>query len=113
MMKFFKQPIGIIGIIVLSAVVIGGIFLATRSSGPNFEFATAERKDVIQEVSVIGRVEPAAKVELAFEITGKVGQIHKNVGDRIEVGDLVMSLERHFVLEMIFMKERMKIGGQK
>lgn len=81
--------ISIIGIIGLT-IVIYSFF--TKDSGPKYEFITAEIKDIIQEVSVTGQVQPAEDVSLAFEATGKLATLNATIGDQVTKSQLLMQL---------------------
>ena len=54
---------------------------------------TIKRGDVIQEVSVTGRVKSSSAVELAFEKSGRVSSVYALVGERVEVGKLLAEVE--------------------
>ena len=44
-------------------------------------------------VSVVGRISPWREVALAPEISGRVEDIHVDIGDRVDAGDVVLSVE--------------------
>jgi len=79
---------GLVGL----GLVFGGYAYARREKSPAYDFVRAERKDVAQEVSVTGRVEPAAEVELAFERSGKVARVNAMVSDRVAAGQILVTL---------------------
>jgi HlyD family secretion protein len=53
----------------------------------------AERKDIIQEVSVTGRVEPVRSVNLAFDRGGRIASTPADIGDSVKAGQVLISLE--------------------
>lgn len=81
----------IISVVVL-AVMVGGIFFFTKTKKSNYEFAIVQRTDLTQEVSVTGKVEPADKVDLAFNSEGRVSNIYVNVGDEVYRGQMLARL---------------------
>ncbi len=90
MKKFFKKPIVII---VTAIILIGaGYLIFGRSKEPAYEFTTAQRGDIIQEVSVTGRIKPAHDVDLAFENGGRVSRIFVDIGDNVAVGQKLVQL---------------------
>lgn len=93
MMNFIKKPIGIISIIVVLGLVAGGYFYFGGGEKPAFDIAEAKRSDLIQEVSVTGRVKPARSVELAFEKSGKVSAVYADVGKQVSAGQTLVVLE--------------------
>ncbi len=86
-----KKRITIIIIVIL--IIIGGYFYFTRDKGPQYQFAVAQKGTLIQEVSVTGKVKAAQEVDLAFEKSGKIGRINVKVGDRVVMGQTLVSLE--------------------
>ena len=80
-------------VILLILAGVGSYFAFFRAKKDVLEVVLARRGDLIQEVSVTGRVKPARAVDLAFEKSGKVLRVYSEVGDRIRTGDLIVSLE--------------------
>ena len=90
MIKFLKKPIGIISTILILGLAVGGYFYFGRAEKPEFEVTVAKRSDLIQEVSVTGRVKPAKSVELAFEKGGKISAVYVDVGKQVSAGHKVV-----------------------
>lgn len=85
-----KKLIWIISIIV---IVIGIVLIVrSRNSGPTYQFAEASIGDVTQIVSVTGTVTSAKEVNLQFESSGKIKEIAVEVGDKVEIGDVLVRL---------------------
>ncbi len=91
MPEFFKKPLVIIFLIIVVTVGAVIVFL-TRTTPPIPETAKAQRGEVVDEVSLTGRVKSANEVNLAFEKTGTVGRINVDVGDRVARGVMLVSL---------------------
>jgi len=89
---FFKKPIPLITIAIILGVVAWFIFFSGDDT-PAFDFIIAQQGDVIQEVSVTGRVKPAESVQLAFEKGGRVGWVRTEVGKEAFVGQVLVGLE--------------------
>ena len=76
------------------AVGIIIFFVATSekdASLPNT--TTIKRGDVIQEVSVTGRVQSTSAVDLGFEKSGRVAGVYTSVGKHVEAGSLLAEVE--------------------
>ncbi|MCH8741760.1 efflux RND transporter periplasmic adaptor subunit [Patescibacteria group bacterium] len=58
-----------------------------------YDFIIAKKGDLIQEVSVTGKVKPVESVDLAFEKSGKVNQVLVKVGQKVETGQILIVLE--------------------
>ncbi len=93
MINFIKKPISIISIIVILGLAAGGYFYFGREANPEFDVAIAKRSDLIQEVSVTGRVKPTRSVELAFEKSGKVSAVYADIGKQVSAGQILVVLE--------------------
>ncbi len=88
-------------IILLSLAVVLLIFMivsATRTKVPEYETITAEKQNVVQKVSVTGKVKPAQALDLAFEQAGKVATVKVKVGDSVKSGDVLATLSSADIL---------------
>src|SRR3989338_3779140 len=91
-MQLSKKQI-IWGIIII-AIIIAGYFIVSNKEGsvvPNT--TTIKRGDVIQEVSVTGRVKPTSTVDLGFEKSGRVAGVYVRVGEHINAGKTLAEVE--------------------
>lgn len=91
--KFIKRPVGMVAAAAVLGLLLGGYFYFKGSKPAAVLTVLAEKRDVVQEVSVTGRVKPAQSIELAFEKTGKIASINVDVGDRVKVGQILMAEE--------------------
>jgi len=86
-----KKKIIIITIIII-ALIPGAYFIFKGDNAPVYEFISAKKGEVLQEVSVIGIVRPAHDVDLAFEKGGKVSSVKADVGDKVSAGQILAVL---------------------
>ncbi|MDD5750733.1 MAG: efflux RND transporter periplasmic adaptor subunit [Candidatus Pacebacteria bacterium] len=77
-------------VVVLIAV---GVIMNKINKPLPYEFTTAKIQNIIQEVSITGKVKPANAVDLAFEKSGRVAGIYADVGDAVEAGDALAALD--------------------
>jgi HlyD family secretion protein len=90
--KFLKKPLNII-LILTVIFALAGFYIYQRGSQKSpYEFTTVSRGNVVQEVSVTGRVKSAESVDLAFEKSGKVAAINAAVGDKVVADQILASL---------------------
>ena len=68
------------------------VYAVTKDKAVSMNLITAKKADLIQEVIITGTVEPAESVNLSFEITGKVKEIFAGIGDHVEKGQKLISL---------------------
>lgn len=93
MSQFFRKPAVIIVILIIIAGVIGAWQYFGRGKNPQYDFVVAQRRDLVQEVSVTGRVKPAKSVNLAFEKSGKVARVLAEIGQKVRAGGSLVVLE--------------------
>jgi len=93
MIKFLKRPIVIVSLIILAGGIVGGYAYFSRDNVPTYDFIVVEKRELIQEVSVTGRVKPAKSVNLAFEKTGKVSLVYADIGKQVQTGQTLVQLE--------------------
>ena len=89
---FYKKKSVIASVIIVAALISWGVYALNQETVTPLNTMTAKRADLIQEVSVTGTVEPSESVNLSFEITGKVRDIYADIGDRVEAGQKLISL---------------------
>src|SRR3990167_2261932 len=87
------KKIFIIGGSVIIALVVGGYFYFGRETAPEYEYTAVKRGDLVQEVSVTGKVKPAEDVDLAFEKSGKVARVFVKVGDAVKSDQTLAELD--------------------
>lgn len=98
-MKLTKKQIYIIGAV--SLMIISGYLFFSGSKDPLYSYTKVSKGDVIQEVSVTGRVKPSENVSLAFERGGKVTGIYVEVGDKVSSGEILMRLDNSELLAQL------------
>lgn len=89
MIKILKYA----GIPLFIIIIVGGYFIFGRGKKPQYEFIIAKRSELIQEVSVTGRVKPKRHIGYTFEKSGKVSNLYVKVGDKVKAGAVLASLE--------------------
>lgn len=98
-MKLTKKQVyifsGIILAIILSYIIFGG------SGKPNYEYVDVKRGDIVQEVSVTGKIKPVADADLAFQRSGKISQISAKVGDLVVKNQILVRLDNSELLSQL------------
>ncbi|MFA6364881.1 MAG: efflux RND transporter periplasmic adaptor subunit [Candidatus Paceibacterota bacterium] len=79
--------------IIISVLCVGAVFFFTTKKKTQYEMVTVIRGDIVEEVSVTGRVKSADSVSLAFEKGGKVKNVSVQVGDRVSPGQALVHLD--------------------
>lgn len=91
--QLLKKPKIVIAVAGGLIILIIGIFYFLGDDNSSYDFITVKRSDLIQEVSVTGRIKPAEDVSLAFEKGGKVDKVYVDVGDNVVIGQKLANLE--------------------
>lgn len=100
---FMKKHILYIIIIIIGVLWIHYYFNGNEET--DYEFVNAKKGDIIQEVSVTGRIKPVTSVDLAFEKSGKISNTYVNVGDRVFVGQRLVTFENSEFLAQLSQAE--------
>lgn len=82
-----------VSIVFVVVIIVIAYFVFSNRGDDGYTYVVAEFRDLVQEVSVTGRVVPAESVDLAFERTGRVSNIYINIGDSVYAGQTLISLE--------------------
>ena len=81
-----------IAFIILLAVFVAYYFFKS-SPALNIEYAPITIGNVIERVSITGKILPVDKADLSFEKSGVVTTINFKVGDHVNKGDIIASLD--------------------
>ena len=85
-----------VSIIIVTILILGGggwYFYAQQNGTPNFEFVVVERGDLVQQVSITGRVNPVDMVDLGFSTNGTLETLAVEVGDVVEKDAVLATLD--------------------
>ncbi|MDO8524284.1 MAG: efflux RND transporter periplasmic adaptor subunit [bacterium] len=93
-MKNKKRFILIASGVVVVLAITAGIVVGQINKPLPYEFVIVKKQNVIQEVSVTGKVKPAQSVDLALERGGKIKSSPIQVGDLVTEGQILVSLDK-------------------
>jgi len=88
-----KKPLIITGIIVILVAIVGGYFIFSGPKKVEMITAVVSRGTLIQTVEATGTLESFDKVDLSFGSSGEVANVMVEVGDEVQVGDLLAELD--------------------
>jgi HlyD family secretion protein len=91
-MKKTKRWYWIIGAVILIVVLIWW-WQESKSSAPTYSTVTVESGPLVQTVSETGTLKPVKEVALNFLSAGRIKSIEAKVGDKIEAGAVLASLD--------------------
>ena len=89
---FFKSRLGIASALIVIAV-IGAIVLNRLTSEETYILIEVMKGVVSEEVIVTGKTTPVDRLDLSFEISGKIARVRKDVGDSVETGEILAELD--------------------
>jgi len=81
--------------IVVGVLVVGGLVLyfTLHNSGSQYQFTTVTQGSITETVSVTGNTTPETSLDLSFQNGGTIASVDKNVGDRVNAGDVIARLD--------------------
>jgi len=90
--------------VVIAAVILGGVFLYFKTKKTEVERTTetVKTEDVIRTVSVTGEIIPEKQADLAFETGGRIKSINVEVGDEVEEGQIIATLDDSVVKSQLW-----------
>lgn len=91
-MKFSKKQI-IWASVILVAIGGGFLLFGGKKTVPPQNTALTKIGNIVQEVSVTGRVKAASTVDLGFEKSGRIQNVYVKVGDHVGHGALLAEIE--------------------
>lgn len=92
-MKKKTKRILIIGSIILVLVIVVGALASGGNSGPEIVTGQVVRGDLKQTVDITGEIESKQEIDLSFESAGTIETVFVEVGDEVEDGALLASLD--------------------
>jgi len=93
-------------LIVIALIILAIIILNKKKVSP-IESVTAEKHNIIEEVSATGNVKPLSNLDLSFETGGQVSQVSVAIGDKVYKGERLASLSNS---DLVAAVEQAKAG---
>lgn len=109
MKRFFRRKYFVI---IAAVLLVAAVFIFRGGKPPERDFVLVKKADVLQEVSITGKVEPVRRLDLAFEKAGKVARVYADVGDPVSAGAVIVE-EDSSELRAQFAKARADLEAQK
>jgi multidrug efflux pump subunit AcrA (membrane-fusion protein) len=91
----------ILGFILTGVGVLQYKNVFQKNTALTYESAVAARADVVQEVSVTGKVKAEETIDLAFDTSGKIETVSGHAGDTVQPGQILISMERSELLSQL------------
>jgi HlyD family secretion protein len=111
MFRIIRRPLVSIPLILLILVAVIVFFSKGDTTLPG-DVATASRSNLIQTVSVTGRVVAADEASLAFERGGKISAVPAYVSKKVSQGDVLVRLENTELLASLLQAQAGEKGAQ-
>ncbi|MEK9175292.1 MAG: efflux RND transporter periplasmic adaptor subunit [Patescibacteria group bacterium] len=91
--KYIRKHWVLSALLVIVLALIVWFFFLKKPADKKYEYVAVKRGDVVQEVSVTGKVEPAKSVSLSFEKSGRIVISNADVGSHVWVGQTLVELD--------------------
>lgn len=85
--------------LVLAFLVLGLMFAPEKKEQVIYNFAFAERVDIVDEKRTAGTIVPPKDINLTFSTDGRIDRIYVREGDGVEEGQLLANLENTYLIE--------------
>ena len=85
-------------ILIVTILVLNGIF---GSNSQDVQPIEVKKGTISQEVEVTGKVSPAQELSLAFEKSGRVVSVRKDVGEKVVAGESLVVLDQSDLLAQL------------
>jgi len=82
-------------------IIVFLIYFFTKEKEQEYNIISVEKGNLIQEVSVIGRVEPVNSVDLAFEKSGRVAKVSVDIGEQVVIGQILIELDNNDLIAQL------------
>jgi HlyD family secretion protein len=115
-MKLIKNLLSFVksskGIITISILIIAGAFFLLKDANSNENIYTLTSENLSAAgITVGGTVIAQDEVDLSFEVSGRVAQVSRNAGDRVNQGEVITSLDTGTISANI-MKAQADLDGE-
>ena len=90
--KWYQRKKLLAVVVVVIGIAVWAVFFRSAEK-PTYEIITTQKADLVQEVSVTGKVKPAQAVDLQFESSGRVASVNYKVGNKVLSESVIASLE--------------------
>lgn len=95
---FLKKKLFIAGAVVV-LIILAGLILKARNG--NYEIIQVRRGLITQEVEITGKTKSANSVDLALERSGRVTAANVFVGDKVNAGQALISLDTNELMAQL------------
>lgn len=81
--------------VVLALLVVGGAWYAHSRTTSSVKYTTSAvaQQELLQTVEVTGEINPASRLDLAFQSNGTLNALHVKVGDSVKPGEVLATLK--------------------
>lgn len=91
----------LVAFLVVALFLIIGFVMLKGDKEVSYDTVVAKKENLTQEISETGRIKPIQFVDLSFEMAGKISLVNVKVGDRVEKGQELVSVDNSTILIQI------------
>ncbi len=80
-------------ILIIIALIAGGYYFYSKNTSGDGQYIHLVQGSLVNEVNIAGKVVSSKNVDLSFETGGTVDSVYKEVGDKVNKGDMIVALD--------------------
>lgn len=108
----FKKKKTYIILILVIAIIAGGYYFKSKKAVVTYTTQKAEKGNLLRTVSVTGAVVAPVQADLSFKLSGQVESMLVNIGDKVEVGQKIATIDKGVLLSQLAAANR-EVDAQK
>ncbi|MFA7319815.1 MAG: efflux RND transporter periplasmic adaptor subunit [Parcubacteria group bacterium] len=97
----FKKKKTYFFIFLIIAIAGGAYYYKNKKPVVTYTTQKVEKGNLVRTVSVTGEIKAPVEADLSFKISGQVESISVNVGDRVEIGQQVATIDKGIMLSQL------------
>ena len=97
----FKQKKTYVILALIVAIVGGVYYYKNKKTVVTYTTQKAERGNLLRTVSVTGEVVAPVEADLSFKLSGQIESMLVNIGDRVEVGQKIATIDKGVLLSQL------------
>ena len=91
--RVWRARLAVLVVIVVAAVVVGGLVMRASGSDPVYRTATVGQQSVESMLHGVGTIEPVTQAAVGFPVAGTVAAVDVKVGDSVTAGQPLAALD--------------------
>jgi len=108
-----KIILGLIAILLVGIAIVTLGLIRARGANGELAYATVSRGKLVQTIEANGRVRAQQSAELDWKTSGTVGNVDTSIGEQVEVGQVLISLEKNSLSASVILAQANLITAER